>query len=385
MKEKIKSTIISAMEDLKTISRELYNNPELGHEEFKSCELLENYLESYGFNVEKGIYNIPTAFKGSYNSSKKGPCISFLCEYDALPEIGHGCGHNLISAMGIGAAIGLKSVLDEIGGKIIVYGTPAEETSGAKVKLVNEGAFKDVDIAMMVHPSPTTEESGTSLALTAIQFEFLGKTAHAAVSPEKGINSLEAAIMTYNNVNALRQYVTSDVRIHGIIKDGGKAANIIPDYACIQFYIRANKRKYRDEVVQKVIKCAEAASSSVGAKVKISYFEEAYDDLNTNKVLSNLFNENLRGFVQNNINQAKKSFGSVDMGNVSQVVPAIHPWIGVGNENLVLHSREFADYTQTKDGENTIYKGACAMAMTAYDFIISDELQKKVKEEFHQN
>lgn len=382
LKEKISEAVSSVMNELTDISKSLYENPELGYEEFKSSRLLGDFFKIHGFELDMGIYNIETAFKAMYNSSKDGPKIAFLCEYDALPGIGHGCGHNLISSISLGAAVGLKSIIDQIGGTIVIFGTPAEETSGAKVALARQGAFSNIDAAMIVHPSPVTEESGSSLALTAVQFEYFGKSSHAAASPEKGINALEAAILTYNNINSLRQYVTSDVKIHGIIKEGGKAANIIPDYAAVQFYVRAAKNKYRDEVADRVINCAKAASDAVGTKLKVSYFEEPYDDLNTNKTLSKLFNQNLLALGESEIRSASASFGSVDMGNVSQVVPAIHPWLGIGDSDLALHTKEFADYTQTENGKNTIYKGACAMAMTAFDVIVSKEIQNEIKEEF---
>ncbi len=382
MKQIIKETVSEIMNELIDISRNLYLNPELGNEEFKSCKLLEDYLERNNFAVSRGEYEINTAFKAVYRGAKEGPKIGFLCEYDALPNIGHGCGHNLISAMSLGAAIGLKAVIDDIGGSIVVFGTPAEETNGAKVAMVKKGAFNDIDIAMMAHPSPETEESGTSLAITPIQFEYFGKSAHAAAAPEKGINALEAAILTYNNVNALRQYVTPDVKIHGIIKEGGKAANIIPDYAVLQFYVRAANKKYRDEILKRVINCAKAGSQAVGTKLKISTFEESYDDLKTNKVLSKLFSSNLLELGEKEIKEVSNSVGSLDMGDVSYVVPAIHPWIGIGNTNLILHSKEFADYTQSENGKEAIYKGACALAFTACDFILSKDIQYNVKNEF---
>lgn len=385
MKTKIKEAVSNIMEELSYISKSLYENPELGYEEYKAAKLLENFLEKNGFRIDKGIYSIETAFKAVYEGKKDGPTIAFFCEYDALPGIGHGCGHNLISAMGAGGAVGLKSVIDEIGGTVVVFGTPAEETSGAKVRMAREGAFSGIDAAMMVHPSPVTEESGTSLALIAIQFEYFGKSAHAAASPEKGINSLEAAILTYNNINALRQYTTSDVKIHGIIKEGGKAANVIPDYACAQFYVRASKSKQRDEVANRVINCAKAASDAVGTRLEVTYFEEPYDDLITNKTLSDVFSRNLSELGEVEIRKPSDSVGSLDMGNVSYLVPTIHPWLGLGDCSLVIHTKEFADYTQTENSKKAIYKGACAMAMTGCDVILSKELQEKIRAEFEES
>lgn len=385
MKEKIKNKISESMEELEKISEYIYNNPEEGYKEFKASAILVQSLEKHGFSVEKGIYGMETAFRGEYKSGKAGPKIVFICEYDALPGIGHGCGHNLIAAMGLGAGIGLKAVIDDIGGTIVVLGTPAEETSGAKVEMARRGEFQGAAAAMMVHPNPVTEESGSSLALEALRFEFRGKAAHAAAAPDQGINALDAVILLFNGINALRQHVTGDVRIHGIITDGGKAPNIVPDFAAANFYVRADKKEKRDAVSKKVAACAEAAALATGTALKVSNFEESYNDLRTNKVLSDLFNENLYSLGEKEIRRGGLFIGSIDMGDVSNVVPAIHPWLGVGNGKLVLHTREFAEWTQTEQGKRTLWKGACAMAMTAFDVIVSEGVQKKMKEEFEAN
>lgn len=382
MKSKVLKEIDSNMEELTQISRILYDNPEISGEEYKAAALLIEAFKRHGFRVESEIYSIKTAFRAEYDSNKEGNTVAFFCEYDALPGIGHGCGHNLISAISLGAAIGLKSVIDSTGGKIVVFGTPAEETSGAKVQLAEYGAFKGVDAAMMVHPNPVTEESGSSLALDALKFQFTGKAAHAAQAPEKGINALDAVILMYNGINALRQHLPSDVKIHGIISHGGEAPNIVPEFAEAKFYIRAAERKYLSTVREKVIECARGAASMTGAKLEVSKFENSYDNLKTNTVLSKLFNQNLKAMGEENINKAGSGIGSIDMGNVSQVVPSIHPWVGLGNADLVLHTREFAESTITQKGRELIYRGACAMAATALDVILSKELQEEIYKEF---
>jgi amidohydrolase len=382
MKDKIKNEIKSRMEELTGISRYLYENPELGDQEYKAVKLLTDYYAKNGFAVESPIYGLDTTFRAVYDSKKEGAHIAFFCEYDALPQIGHGCGHNLISAMSTGAALGLKSVLDEIGGKISVFGTQAEETSGVKGTLADEGAYDGVTVAMMAHPNAVSAESGSSLALNAIKFEYFGKTAHAAAVPEKGINALDGVILLYNGINALRQHVTSDVRIHGIISSGGAAPNIVPDYAEAKFYIRAREKKNLEVVVAQVKNIAEGAALMTGASVKYGNFENSYDDLLTNKALSNLFSANLRALGEREIQPASGGVGSIDMGNVSHAVPAIHPWIGVGDPSLIIHSREFASHTMTEAGKATILKGAGALAMTAYDVITSKADQDRIKAEF---
>lgn len=382
MKNKIIHEISNRMEELTEISRYLYENPELGDEEFKAVKLLTEYFSKEGFAVEDSIYGLNTTFRAVYDSDKPGAHIALFCEYDALPQIGHGCGHNLISAMSVGAALGLKAVLNETGGKVTVFGTQAEETSGVKGILTEKGAYKDVTVAMMAHPNAVSEESGTSLALNALKFEYFGKAAHAAAIPEKGINALDGIILLYNGINALRQHVTSDVRIHGIISHGGVAPNIVPDYAEAKFYIRSKDKGNLESVAAKVMECAEGAARMTGATLKITKFENSYDNLRTNKALSELFTANLCNLGETEIRPASDGIGSIDIGNVSHAVPVIHPWIGVGDSSLIIHSREFAEHTMTEQARDVIYKGACALALTAYDVVTSKENQKRIQEEF---
>ena len=230
----------------------IYANPELGNEEFKSSSKLIAFLEEHNFTVEKGLLGIETSFRAIYDSKKPGATIGYLCEYDALPEIGHGCGHNMIGVMSSAAGIALSKVIDEIGGKIIVYGSPAEETNGAKVVFAEEGIFDELDVAMLVHPSDVNMKSGTTQALYPLEFRYKGKTAHAASCPQNGVNALNSVIQLFNGIDALRQHVTPDVRMHGIIVKGGVAANIVPDEATAQFYFRADKKETLDDLLIKV-------------------------------------------------------------------------------------------------------------------------------------
>lgn len=383
----MKDLILKELENIKhrlwDISDYIYNNPEHGNEEFKAVEKLTAFLEENNFAVEKEIINKPTAFKATYKSNKEGPNIAYLCEYDALPEIGHGCGHNMIGTMGVGAAVALSKVLDSIGGQITVLGTPAEETDGAKVEMAEKGVLENVDVAMVLHPAEATYESGASLAMDALQFHFKGKASHAASEPESGINALDAAILTFNGINALRQHVTSDVRIHGIIKEGGIAANIVPDKAIAQFYVRANKRDALNKVVEKVKNVAKGAALMTGAELEISNYEISYDNMKTNEILSTVFNNNLKYVGVEEILPAKSSYGSIDMGNVSNVVPAIHPYIGIGCGDAAAHSREFANATITDEAHAALIHGAGALALTGCKVIQDKEILAKIKEEFN--
>lgn len=383
MKNKLKPNLDTFKDKLIEMSDYLYHHPELGSQEYQSMKLLVEFLESHDFEVETGLVARETSFKAVYDSNKPGPTIAFLAEYDALPGVGHGCGHNMIATMGVGAGVTLSKVINETGGKVVVLGTPAEETNGAKVPMAEEGIFDDVDVAMMVHPGDVSSKSGHSLAMDAIQFSYHGKTSHAAAAPEKGINALDSVIQLFNGINALRQHVRSDVRIHGIITEGGVAANVVPDKAIAQFYVRAKDRAYLNEVVEKVKRIAEGAASMTGASVEMSNYELSYDDMHTNETLSDLFTENLYAAGETKINPANASYGSIDMGNVSQVVPAIHPYIGFDHPGLLAHTTEFAAKTITEKGHTVIVRGALALALTGYDIVTDKMLLEKINKEFN--
>ncbi|WP_206457934.1 M20 family metallopeptidase [Anaerovorax sp. IOR16] len=381
MKERIKKNVKDYLDDAFQIANYLYENPELGYQEVKACNALCDAFERSGFEVLKGIYNIPTAFKATYDSGKEGPTLALCAEYDALPDIGHGCGHNLICSMAFLAATALKPILPEIGGKVVVFGTPAEETSGAKVAMADQGAFDDVSIAMMAHPAPVSEESGSSLTLIPLQFQYYGKSAHAAACPEEGINALDSLIQLYNGINALRQHVPNDVQFHGYISNGGSAPNIVPDFAEARFYIRAKKRATAEAAVERVKHIAEGAALMTGARLEISSFEETYYDLVTNQALLEVFTANQKS-LGDDVRPAQEGIGSLDLGNVSYKAPCVHGWIGFGDSSLIIHSREFAAKTVTEEGRDLLYRGACAMALTGYDVITDKELLSRIREEF---
>lgn len=382
MNNQLKQHLETIQNKLWDMSDSIYHEPELGDQEYKSMEKLVAFLKEHHFAVETGIVGRVTSFKAVYDSKKEGPTIAYLSEYDALPGVGHGCGHNMIGTMSAGAGVLLSKLVDEIGGRVVVLGTPAEETNGAKVPMAEQGIFDDIDVAMILHPADESYESGDSLAMDAIQFAYSGQSSHAAASPEKGINALDAVIQLFNGINALRQHVTSDVRIHGIIKEGGIAANIVPDYAVAQFYVRANNRSYLDEVVQKVKNIAHGAALVTGATVEITNYELSYDNMLTNQTLSEIFTENLLATGVEKVLKAKDSYGSIDMGNVSHVVPAIHPYIGLDSPGLVAHTKEFADITITENSHQILSKGALALASTGYELLTNKEIFEKVVNEF---
>ncbi|TVY10025.1 M20 family metallopeptidase [Paenibacillus cremeus] len=383
MKQHIASVIEQHASTFTAISQYIGENPELGHEEFKASTRLMEELRVQGFQVQTPVLDLPTAFIGTYTASKPGPTVAFLCEYDALPELGHACGHHLICVMSLAAAVGLKSVMEELGGTLRVYGTPAEETKGAKVTMAAAGLFNDCDFALMAHPYHTYEKSGESLAMDAIQYEFFGKAAHAAATPYEGINALDAVLLLFQSIGALRQQLQSHARIHGIIADGGKAPNIIPEYAAAQFYIRSANRPYTDELVQKVLRCAQGAALQTGCTLKTSNYEFSYDELITNETLSELFTRNLGllGISENEI-ETGKDHGSLDLGNVSRHCPTIHPYVKVVNEKHLLHTKEFRDLAMQPRAFEGMLLGAKALAYTAYDVLSNPETLQVMREEF---
>lgn len=383
MKEQIFAAIDQAYPDLKEISAFIGEHPELGHEEVLAAGKLTAELQRRGFEVETGVLDLPTAFLATYRSAKPGPVVALLCEYDALPELGHACGHHLICTMSIGAAIGLQGVADKLGGTIRVYGTPAEETAGAKVPMAAAGMFDDVDIALMAHPFYTYERSGSSLAMDALQFEYFGKAAHAAASPHEGVNALDAVLQLFNSINALRQQLESHTRIHGIIKEGGKAANIIPDYAVARFYIRSASRKYTNQLIEKVKNCAEGAALQTGCTLQVSNYELSYDELLTNETLSAAFERNLlaMGIKQEEI-EVGKDHGSLDLGNVSTHCPTIHPFLKVVDEPYKLHTPEFRDLAMKDRAFEGMKLAAKTLAATVYDVLSNPPLLAEIKAEF---
>lgn len=384
MKELVKEISNKIKQDLIHLSEFIYNNPEPGNEEFKACKEHVNMLEKHGFCVKREYLELKTAFKAVYDSGKSGPSIAFLAEYDALPGIGHACGHNLLGATSTGAGIVLSKVMTKLDlpGKVIVFGTPAEETNGAKVEMTNKRAFDDIDIALEAHPEARYIASGASLAMEALEFSFKGKSSHASAAPEKGINALDAVIQTFVNINSLRQHILPCSRIHGIIKEGGKAANIVPDSSIAQFYVRATTKTYLKELVNKVKNCAEASALATGASLTIRNYETSYDNLVSNKVLSKLFNKRLKDMGVKDIVEQEEKSGSLDIGNISHIVPTIHPYFGISDKDIYAHTIEFAEATRTETAYNSMMTTICALTLTAFDILNDQGILARIKEEF---
>ncbi|MCL4459709.1 MAG: M20 family metallopeptidase [Chloroflexi bacterium] len=367
------------------LSHEIHAHPELKFEEVRAANLLSTELETAGFIVRRGVAGLATAFIGTAQGSAPGPNVALLGEYDALPEIGHGCGHNLIGVISLGAALALKKVLPSLAGRVTYLGTPAEEGGAGKALMVKADLFADVAAAMLVHPAGITAVESSSLASIRVEFTFKGKPAHAAASPEEGISALDALLQTFNNINALRQFLRDDVRIHGIITKGGVAPHIVPDHTEAEFRVRAADTNYMLETLEKVKRCAEAGALATGATVSIRTSEHPIMEMRSNRALAKAFTASYAALGIATDESGRKKMGSTDMGNVSHVVPAIHPRVAIGSPGLVSHTPEFAAAADSETGHQAMLLAAKAMALTTLDLLTKPGLLAEIREEFEKH
>ncbi|MBS4190433.1 M20 family metallopeptidase [Bacillus sp. FJAT-49705] len=366
-------------------SQAIHANPEIGNQEYFASKLHISLLIKEGFEVTTAVAGHETSFYAVKDSGVPGPTVAFLAEYDALPGLGHACGHNIIGTTSVAAGIALSETLAETGGRVIVLGTPAEEggpNGSAKGSFVKHGFLKAIDAALMIHPSGKTSLTSETLAVDPLDFHFYGKAAHASGSPEKGINALDAVIQLFNGINALRQQLPSDVRIHGIITHGGDAPNIIPDYASARFFIRAETWKRTEEVSAKVQAIAEGAALATGAKVKIERFQNEVKDFVLNSVLDAILHEELEAVGETVQTEKGRGKGSTDAGNISYVVPTAHPHIKIGPDDLIAHSIEFREAAKSSLGNEALIKGAKVLANAGYRLLTDTDLLNRVKEDF---
>ena len=380
----VKAEVDRQRHQLGELSLKIHSHPELGFQEHKALKWLIQYLEANGFTVEKGICQLETAFRASYGNSQ--PAIAILAEYDALPQLGHACGHNLIATIAVGAAVASKPLIDQLGGTVIVLGTPAEELYGGKIIMAQRGAFKDIDIAMMVHPSTHNTATAKALACISLDVEFFGQEAHAAAHPEEGINALEAMIQSFTAINSLRQHIKDRARIHGIITDGGQAANVVPAHSAASFLVRSPDEAYLEELKEKVLNCFIGAATAAGARLEYSWGEVQYAPMRNNLTMAQLFINNMNSLGREvQLENANQSFGSTDMGNVSQLVPSIHPSVAIAPKGVAIHSPQFAEAASSEAGIKGMNDAAKALAMTVVDLLTSQETIDQVKKEFAEN
>ena len=381
--ETIDARIDRERDALAKLARDIHAKPELRFEEHEAAKNITSYLERIGFAVERGVGGMPTAFRARAGKSG-GPRVAVLAEYDALPEIGHACGHNLIAAGGVGAFVGAAEVAERIGGEVVLLGTPAEEGGGGKIKLIEAGAFEGMAAAMMFHPFDRDILSHPFLALCTYTFRYAGKASHAAAAPHDGKNALVACMDTFRLIDSQRPTFKDGVRVHGIIRDGGgQASNVIPETAASEIVVRALDDVEHARVRVIVERCARAAA--MASDVELSFdVHEGYRSMNVNKTTAKLFGAHCEA-----LGRAPKDTdpsagtGSTDMGDVSHVVPSIHPMLGIVDEGTTtIHQREFATAAASDRGVATAIVAAKAMARTAAQIFADADLRERIRAEF---
>lgn len=366
---------------LDDLSLRIHAQPELAFEERTAAALLCDALASAGVDVRRPAAGLETAFAADFGSGR--PTVAILGEYDALPGVGHACGHNLMGTAAIGAFLALRDLAPDLPGRVRVLGCPAEERGNGKNFLIREGFFTDVDAALMYHPGDRDELDPLMLALVSLEVEFLGKAAHAAAEPHEGRNALDALMLAWTALSALRLTIRSDSRFHGIITDGGKAANIIPDRAAGRFMVRSPDNAYLKELQRRVIACFEGAAKQTGCELRYEWGDTC-DLVSTNRPLAEAFSANARALGRDmKARRPGDTHGSTDMGNVTSIVPGIHPFLSITDGPVAGHSIEFAAAAATPQAQETMHVAAKALAMTAIDALTDPSLVKRAKEAFH--
>lgn len=382
-KADIFNEIDARAETLIDISQRIWHHPELCFEEHFAHDLLCDTLASEGIAVERGACDLPTAFVAEAGAS--GPTIGVVCEYDALPGIGHACGHNIIAAAGLGAGLALAAVSRKLGGRVRILGTPAEEGGGGKVFMIERGAFNDLDAAMMVHPANRELLYMSSLAVSTIRATYAGKASHASAAPEAGRNALDAAVLGYIGVAALRQHIADNERVHGIFTDGGDKPNVVPARAETLWFVRSPDALGLNALEERVSCCLEAGAHSAGCEVDLSSADmPPYDAIRGNSAMGALYTANASRFGRYPADPKSlaRVSGSTDMGNVSQVVPSIHPMIKVSPDGVPIHTPEFAEHAGGSAGDAAVIEGAKMLAATAIDLWLDEENLAAVKADF---
>jgi amidohydrolase len=377
-KKRISERVDARAQELDRLALEIHARPELAFEERFAASVLADYLASERVSVRRGAGGLETAFVAETGTG--GPVVALLGEYDALPGIGHGCGHNLIGTAAVGAFLALRETLDGVRGRVRVIGCPAEERGNGKVHLMKGGVFEGVDAALMYHPGDRDEIDPLMLAMVSLDVELLGRAAHAAAEPHDGVNALDGLVLGWNAMSALRLLVRSDSRIHGIITDGGKAANIIPDRAAATLMVRSPDNAYLGELRRRVLACFEGAALATGTELRTTW-SDVCELVNTNRPLAEAFAENARSLERTmQPRRPSDTHGSTDMGNVTSIVPGIHPFLSITEGPVPGHSLAFAEAARTPRALETMHLAAKALAMTALDVVTDAGLLKRAKE-----
>ena len=384
LKQKACSVIDSLASELVEISHDIHDHPELNFEEHYAAERLARFATQKGLDTTIGAYGVTTGFAAQHGT---GPTVAIVCEYDALPGIGHGCGHNIIGAAGIGAALAAAAVCDSAGGSVRLLGTPAEEGGGGKISMGRNGAFEDLSVAMMVHPADADLTTIDAIAIQQLLVEYTGRASHAAAAPQYGRNALDAAVMGYMGVAALRQHIAPTERVHGIFLKAGDKPNIVPRESSMDWYVRSDTIASLQPLKQRVLACLEAGALSCGCTMTHQWDDRPYADMLTNGplVASYVTNSAALGRVVRDPRESGHAVvGSTDMGNVSHLVPSIHPMIAIAPAGTAIHTEEFAKCARSKTADQAILDGAKAMVMTAIDFWTSASRQALVAQVFSQ-
>jgi amidohydrolase len=367
-KDRVCAEVDRRAERLVEASHDIWEHPQLNFEERYAHDLLTSILEDEGVDVERSAYGVETAFAARAGS--EGPTIAVLCEYDALPEIGHACGHNIIGTAGLGAGLAAAALADSVGGRVVILGTPAEEGGGGKVYLAERGALEGVDAAMMVHPAGVDLVQMDVIAIHQFLIDYHGEAAHAAAFPHKGRNALDAAVLGYNAVAALRQHILPAERIHGIFTKAGDKPNIVPAYAQAHWYVRSPTLRSLEALKPRVTTCLEAGAAAAACTCEIAWHDPAYADMLDNAPVVAAYAGNAARTGRHPVDPAVAGtavVGSTDMGNVSYVVPSIHPMIAVAPPDVSIHTPEFAEHARGEAGDRAVVDGAKALAMTVID------------------
>ena len=366
-KERVLAEVDRLAPTLIEVSHSVWDRPELCFEEHHAHDLLCDVLESEGAAVSRGAHGLPTAFRADVG--ERGPIVAVCCEYDALPDIGHACGHNVIAAAGLGAGLAAATVAAELGGRLRILGTPAEEGGGGKEFMLRDGAFDGVDAAMMVHPADHDLPTLSTLAIHGLEVHYEGAASHAASAPQLGRNALDAAVLGYVNVAALRQHIRTDERVHGIFTEAGERPNIVPRRAAASWYVRAGDTDALEQLKARVLTALQAGADAAGCSMTHRWVDPPYRELVDDADLLSAYRANSealgRPFEDPDV--VGRVTGSTDMGNVSHAVPSIHPLVAVAPPGVSIHTPEFADHARSEAGDRAVLHGARAMAATIVD------------------
>jgi amidohydrolase len=382
VKERLKAEVDARADVLLDASHQIHAHPEVNYEEHFAHDLLTGLLAGEGLTVEAGAFDLDTAFVARAGTS--GPTIAVLCEYDALPGIGHACGHNIIATAGLGAGLAAAVLAEEAGGRVVVLGTPAEEGGGGKILLAQRGAFEGVDAALMVHPAGEELARMQVIAVQEVSATYTGKAAHAAAFPHEGRNALDAAVLGYLNVAALRQHMRPDERVHGVFGEAGEKPNIVPARARTDWMVRSGSIRTLGPLKDRVEACLRAGADAAGCEVEITWKAVVYADMLDNEVMVDLYvaNAAVLGRTVDEPDADHVVMGSTDMGNVSYVVPSIHPMIQAAPAGVPIHTPAFASHAVTAPGDQAVIDGAVALAWTIADLWLADGALAAVQAEF---